>query len=271
MQAARTTFRDWHKGKEKRKNMKTAKFWKTAVLAAAATLLLGACSGGEQAPTTGPDDPGTANGEPSENLETTSGLPVLGESPYKLTASEEGATDFETLNTDYQSPYQNDTCVNISPSFLGGDTGLSVFKYTLSNDTFLLYDGAVYPLGGSGGDGVTSMAMADFTGDGAYELYYAYSSGSDSHVGYFDPATKETHDDMDAFRGTAIVLAADGSNLNIYSAEVSDYESLTSMVLTSGQQIASVGSKGSAPAVIAVDAAPDSSEAVATEDAGTAA
>lgn len=251
--------------------MKTAKFWKTAVLAAAATLLLGACSGGEQAQTPGPDGPGEVNGEPSENLETTSGLPVLAESPYKLTASEEGVTDFEALNTDYQSPYQNDTCVNISPSFLGGDTGLSVFKYTLSNDTFLLYDGAVYPLGRSGGDGVTSIAMADFTGDGAYELYYAYSSGSDSYVGYFDPATKETHDDSSSFHGTAVVLAADGNQLNVHAAEVSDYESLTSMVLTPGQQVASVGSKDSAPAVIGVDAAPDSSEAAATEDAGTAA
>lgn len=238
--------------------MKTAKLWKTAVLAAAFTLLLGACSGGaDNAPTPGQDDPGTGNSEPASTPELSSGLPVLAESPYKLAGSEEGVTEFETLNTDYQSPYQNDACVNISPSFLGGDTGLTVFKYTLSNDTFLLYDGAVYPIGVSGGDGVTSMAMADFTGDGAYELYYAYSAGSESHVGYFDPAGKETHDGIGRFSGTAVVLAADGDKLNICAAEVSDYESLTSMVLTPGELCGVVGNDGSAPVVAGVDTAPE--------------
>jgi len=239
---------------EKGKMMNKAKLWKSMVLTLALSLALGACSnssgGGANGGTAGNDssnpaanDTSTADGE--ANTDQTA-LPLLTALPYKLSGSEDGTADFLAANADYQSPYQNDTCLNITPSFMPADGGISVFKYTSSNETFVFYDGAVYAIGGdSSGDGVTSMAMADYTGDGAYELYYAYSNGSDSHVGCFDPAQKAASDlSGGKFSGQPVVLSAEGSTMTVCVATVTDYESLTSMTLEPGDQLATIVADG---------------------------
>lgn len=230
--------------------MNTVKLWKSMALALALTLALGACSGNGTASTTGTNggsnggaagNDANGGGNDSAGASAVSQLPVLTASPYQLSGSEEGTADFLAANAGYESPYQNDTCLNITPSFFPADSGLSVFKYGASNETFVLYDGAVYAIGSdSSGDGVTSMAMADFTGDGAYELYYAYSNGADSYVGLFDPASKTSSGLSGSFSGQPVVLSADGSTLTVCGATVSDYESLTSMTLTAGDVLANV-------------------------------
>ncbi len=217
--------------------MNKKKLWRTMVPALALSLALSACSsnGGDNAGNSG----NNGGGNDGENA---SQLPILSASPYQLAGSEEGAAEFQAAHADYESPYQNDTCVNITPDFVPADSGLSVFKYDASHETFVYYEGTAYPIGGdSRGDGVTSMAMADFTGDGAYELYFAYSNGANSRVGYFDPAQKTVTEISGAvFNGQPVVLSDNDSALTVCGAEVSDYESLTAMTLTPGDELASV-------------------------------
>lgn len=242
--------------------MNKAKLWKSMVLALALSLALGACSnngannnaaGGD--PTGGtsqnaPADGGNQTGDASQEETPAEQLPLLTAAPYPLTGTEDGTKEFAELNADYQSPYQNETCWNITPPFMPADTGISVFKYGSSNETFVQYDGAVYAIGGdSTGDGVTSMALADYNADGAYELYYAYSNGSESRVGCFDPAQKAATDLAGKFTGQPIVLSAEGSTMTVCVAEVSDYESLTSMKLLAGDELAKLVVADGKPAI----------------------
>ncbi len=225
--------------------MNKKKIWRTIVPALALSLALSACSsnGGDNAGNNSNNsNNGNNGGNDGENVVTASQLPILSASPYQLAGREEGAAEFQAAHADYESPYQNDTCVNITPDFVPADSGLSVFKYDASHETFVYYEGTAYPIGGdSSGDGVTSMAMADFTGDGAYELYFAYSNGANSRVGYFDPAQKTVTEISGAvFNGQPIVLSDSDSALAVCGAEVSDYESLTAMTLTPGDELASV-------------------------------
>ncbi len=208
--------------------MNTAKWMKPAALALALSLALGACSGNSG-----------KNG--NQNRPAAAQLPVLTDSPYQLTATEEGAADFSALNSSYQSPFANDTCWNITPGFVSENSDFRVFKYGSSNETFVLYDGSAYAVGsGLGGDGVTSMALADVTGDGVYDLCYAYSEDADSRVGYFDPAQKTANELPGSFHGQAIVLRADGNTLQVCGATVTGYESLLSMTLEPGSELAQV-------------------------------
>ncbi len=108
--------------------------------------------------------------------------------------SSEGVDNFLKVLGEYNSTYNNDTCYNITPSFVSEVTNYQVFKFDQSCSSYLLYNNTVYQLGASfGGFGVTSMAITDRNDDGNYELYFTSSFGSGVHraqVGYFDPIEK---------------------------------------------------------------------------------
>lgn len=202
--------------------MKTAKRIQTAALTLALTLALAACGNGG----------GTSAGS----------TPAITESPFVLRASDTGAADFAAQHTDYESVYANDVCWNITPGFVSENSDFTVFKYEQSHETFLLYDGAVYPIGSSfGGDGVNSMALADLTGDGVNELYYTFSEDAVSRAAYFDPTAKAETVLSGTVTGQPVVLSADKKGvLTINEAAVSDYESLHSMTLTPGDALANI-------------------------------
>lgn len=219
--------------------MNTAKLRKTLLPALALTLLLGACGGNNGA------DSAAANGDAANDNASSSvpvsSLPVLTASPYVLSADEEGVEEFAALNASYEPTYANDAPHNITPDFIREEGSYSVFKYEKSNETFVVYDGAVYAVGsGFGGDGVTSMALADVNGDEAYELYYGFSDDGSSFVGCFDPAGKKARNLSGGFSGQAIVLTADGNTLAAAAAEA-DYESMLSMTLTAGDTLGRIG------------------------------
>lgn len=219
--------------------MNTAKWMKQAVLALTFSLLLGACSGGADNNRGGSVE-GTSDGA----------LPVLTESPYVLAGTEEGVADFTAVNSGYESPYATDTCWNITPAVVSENSEFAVFKYGSSNATFVLYNGISYPIGGGvNSDGVTSMALADVTGDKVYDLCYAYSEGSSSHVGYFNPADGTANDLPGVIGGQAVVLSAEGNSLQVCAAEVSGYESLTAMTLSAGDKLAEVLITSDGPAL----------------------
>ncbi|RAU96393.1 hypothetical protein [Paenibacillus sp. YN15] len=102
---------------------------------------------------------------------------------------------FLSLQQDFKSGSDRDTCYNITPEYIKENSDYRIFKYDTSAASFLLYKDKVYPLGQwLGGFGLTSMALADLDGDGRQELYFTYSWGSGlhrSHAAYFDPAAKQ--------------------------------------------------------------------------------
>lgn len=120
-----------------------------------------------------------------------------GEIPIKTSVygTQDGVEDFLSLQGDFKSGYDTDTCYNITPVTIKENSDYRIFKYDTSCASFLLYEGNIYPLGEwFGGFGVTSMALADMEGDGVPELYFTYSWGSGlhrSHAAYFNPAAKQ--------------------------------------------------------------------------------
>ena len=150
-----------------------------------------------------------------------------GEIPMKATISgtQDGVEDFLSLQQDFKSGYDTDTCYNITPDYIQESSDYLVFKYDTSCASFLLYEGKVYPLGEwFGGSGVTSMALTDLDGDQKPELYFTYSWGSGlhrSHAAYFDPAAKQVvvfdyihmNEDM-------IITDNDDGGLSLYAAAI---------------------------------------------------
>lgn len=155
-----------------------------------------------------------------------------GEIPSKVTISgtQDNVEEFLSLQQDFKSGYDADTCYNITPDDILESSDYLVFKYDTSCATFLLYEGKVYPLGEwFGGFGVTSMALADLNGDQKPELYFTYSWGSGlhrSHAAYFDPTAKQvvvldyTHRNEDM-----IITNNDDEGLSLYTAAIDRMES----------------------------------------------
>lgn len=235
--------------------MDRTKWMKPAIAALSLSLLLGACAGSSG--NNGSDGNG-ATDENAPNTAIESSLPVLVDSPFVLKGTDEGASDFEALNTGFESPFTNDSCQNITSPAIAENSDFTVFKYLVSNDTFVLYDGAAYAIGGAAGgdgDGVTSMALADLTGDGVYDLCYAYSRNSETRVGCFDPVEKTVNELPGNVSGQPAVLDTDGSRLLLCAAAVSNYESLTSMTLEAGEMLAAIVDRDGSPALEKVTAA----------------
>lgn len=121
--------------------------------------------------------------------------------------------------------------VNVTPKALKDKCSIYRFHYGkgggLAGEAFLIYDGAVYPLGkGGGGWGVTEFAYINQ--DGQDQLYFIYSYGSGmhhSHIGLFDFTTKQLMDTGSLYYefgdiDIAFCLSEDGKTLGICEAEI---------------------------------------------------
>ena len=117
------------------------------------------------------------------------------EAELTITSSKEQVSEFISKNKNLIASYDEDECYNITPDFIEDNSEFTIFKYDISGETFIMYDGEVYSIGNCFGfDGITSMALADINMDNQYELYYTFTSGSGmpySQIGYFDPVSKE--------------------------------------------------------------------------------
>lgn len=120
---------------------------------------------------------------------------LAAESEMVITSSDIQVSDFLTKNSNFRTSYDTDKCYNITPDFIADNSDFMIFKYSVSTESFIMYQGEVYSIGTCfGGSGITSMALADLNKDDQYELYYTFSWGSGLHrsqIGYFDPANKE--------------------------------------------------------------------------------
>ena len=121
--------------------------------------------------------------------------------------------------------------VNVTPKALKDKCSIYRFHYGkgggLAGEAFLIYDGAVYPLGkGGGGWGVTEFAYINQ--DGQDQLYFIYSYGSGmhhSHIGLFDFTTKQLMDTGSLYYefgdiDIAFCLSEDGKTLGICEAYI---------------------------------------------------
>lgn len=117
------------------------------------------------------------------------------EAELTITSSKEQVSEFISKNKNLIALYDEDECYNITPDFIADNSEFTIFKYDISRESFIMYDGEVYSIGNCFGfDGITSMALADINMDNQYELYYTFTSGSGmpySQIGYFDPVSKE--------------------------------------------------------------------------------
>jgi len=172
--------------------------------------------------------------------------PYDGEIPLRTAVygTQDGVDAFLSLQKDYSSGYEEDTCYNITPDDIRG-SGYQIFKYDASCASFLLYEGAVYPLGEwFGGCGVTSMALADLNGDQAPELYYTYSWGSGLHrslAAYFDPAAMQSVAfDYTHMNEDMLVTGNGGGGLSLYAASVADSEDFAHFDLVGGALLSDI-------------------------------
>ncbi|WP_339218401.1 hypothetical protein [Paenibacillus sp. FSL H8-0332] len=147
--------------------------------------------------------------------------------------------DFLNKNRKFISSYDTDTCFNITPDFVAENSEFSVFKYSISSGSFLLYDGEFYSLGMFGG--LTSVALADLDRDSRYELYFTSGWGSGiyrSQIGYFNPATKKvTVFDFQYFDHDMILTTDEpGTSLFVKEAAI-EYVSLVDLKLKSDNKL----------------------------------
>ncbi|WP_340024195.1 hypothetical protein MHI24_03620 [Paenibacillus sp. FSL K6-1096] len=147
--------------------------------------------------------------------------------------------DFLTRNRQFISSYDTDTSYNITPDFVAENSKFSVFKYSISSGSFLLYDGEVYSLGMFGG--LTSVALADLDRDHQYELYFTVGWGSGIHrsqIGYFNPSTKRvTVFDFQYFDHDMMLTTGEaGASLIVNEAAI-EYVSLVDFKIKSDNKL----------------------------------
>ncbi len=164
-----------------------------------------------------------------------------GEIPLKISirGTAEGVEEFLSLQGEFQSGYDTDTCYNITPEYIRENSDYRIFKYDTSCASFLLYEDKIYPLGiWFGGFGVTSMELADRNGDGEPELYFTYSWGSGmhrSHAAYFDPKEKKVESFSHTQQGGDMIITDNGSGgLSLYAAEISKMDSFVNFDIEKG-------------------------------------
>ncbi|OMF89504.1 hypothetical protein [Paenibacillus sp. FSL R7-0337] len=156
--------------------------------------------------------------------------------------------EFLNINQKFISSYDTDTCFNITPDFVAENSKFSVFKYSISSGSFLLYDGEVYSLGMFGG--LTSVALADLDRDHQYELYFTVGWGSGIHrsqIGYFNPAKKKvTVFDFQYFDHDMILTSGEAGTSLIVNEAAIEYVSLVDFKIKSENKLiaAIVSEKG---------------------------
>lgn len=139
---------------------------------------------------------------------------------FTLTPSKDGVA--EIIGSVPESIYKDDELYNVTPDEITEKYGFTVYKHTMDYESFLEYNGKIYPIAvGWGGFGTTSFAVTDMDSNGMPELYYTYGWGSGMHrseIAYFDFATlSEKHFIYDHPNEDIVFICEDG-RLKFYSA-----------------------------------------------------
>ncbi len=119
-----------------------------------------------------------------------------------------------------------------------------VFKSAENGETYICDRGEIQKLGEyAGGNGVTSLAIADMDENGENELYFTYSwdfNGLCSQAGYYDFTTDNiTYFDDYAYGNEMIFSDKDGT-LGLYSAESVEYLDIAHQKFSPVEKIAEI-------------------------------
>jgi hypothetical protein len=180
-----------------------------------------------------------------EDLTLTNALSIKAvSSELKIESSFNKVDDFLNKNKNFPNDYETDICYNITPDFIANNSDFSIFKYTSSTASFLLFDDEIYVLGAFfGGNGLTSMALGDLDKDNQYELYFTFSWGFGLHrsqIGYFNPSTKKvTVFDYSYFNHDMILTTNEAGTLCVNEATIEGV-SFVDFIVKSNKLVANI-------------------------------
>ena len=93
-------------------------------------------------------------------------------------------------------PFDEEHCFNVTPKDVAEQTDFEIFKFSLSDASFIMFENKVYQLCASfGGYGFFNAVPCDFDNDGNLDLLVASSWGSGLHrseISVFNSQTKES-------------------------------------------------------------------------------
>ena len=164
----------------------------------------------------------------NENSFDASGIVTFDMEPTKT-----GVEEFLAKNPEIASRYVDDELYNITPSAITEKFGFTVFKFTKSCESYVVYKDKTYLLESSfGGPGTISFAAADLNKDGNYELYYTYSNGSGMNhamVSCFDESEDTEFYFCSDYFEKDMTLAVENGRLCVYTAAYKDAGSFVSI------------------------------------------
>ena len=157
----------------------------------------------------------------NENSFDASGIVTFDMEPTKT-----GVEEFLAKNPEIASRYVDDELYNITPSAITEKFGFTVFKFTKSCESYVVYKDKTYLLESSfGGPGTISFAAADLNKDGNYELYFTFSYGSG--MNYAEVSCFDTSEDTEFYFcsdyfNDDMTLAVENGRLCVYKAAYKD-------------------------------------------------
>ena len=112
-------------------------------------------------------------------LDDENGFDASGIVTFEMEPTKTGVEEFLANNPKIANDYKEDELYNVTPSKITEKFGFTVFKFTKSCESYVVYKDKTYLLESSfGGPGTISFAAADLNKDGNYELYFTFSYGS---------------------------------------------------------------------------------------------
>ncbi|MBQ6211507.1 MAG: dockerin type I repeat-containing protein [Ruminococcus sp.] len=159
-------------------------------------------------------------------LENENSFDASGIVTFEMEPTKTGVEEFLANNTKIANDYKEDELYNITPSAITEKFGFTVFKFTKSCESYVVYKDKTYLLESSfGGPGTISFAAADLNKDGNYELYFTFSYGSGmnhAEVSCFDTSEDTEFYFCSDYFNDDMTLAVENGKLCVYKAAYKD-------------------------------------------------
>ena len=166
-------------------------------------------------------------------LENENSFDASGIVTFEMEPTKTGVEEFLANNTKIANDYKEDELYNITPSAITEKFGFTVFKFTKSCESYVVYKDKTYLLESSfGGPGTISFAAADLNKDGNYELYFTFSYGSGmnhAEVSCFDTSEDTEFYFCSDYFNDDMTLAVENGKLCVYKAAYKEAGSFVSI------------------------------------------
>lgn len=159
-------------------------------------------------------------------LDDENGFDASGIVTFEMEPTKTGVEKFLANNPKIANDYKEDELYNVTPSKITKKFGFTVFKFTKSCESYVVYKDKTYLLESSfGGPGTISFAAADLNKDGNYELYFTFSYGSGmnhAEVSCFDTSEDTEFYFCSDYFNDDMTLAVENGKLCVYKAAYKD-------------------------------------------------